>query len=140
MNKIQICIIQLLMSSFISCQALDTHKKQTGKKEVNESESFNNFYKKFHKDSLFQISRIKFPLRGINSDEMTVEDTTYIWRKEEWLMQHVIDTTLFNIKVIISDTIVEEEVTSKDPGVFVKRKFQYMKGKWFLVLYEDVSL
>ena len=140
MKKNQICSILFLISLFMSCQTRDTPEGGSNEKKVKERERFDVFYKEFHKDSLFQISRIKFPLPGINTDDMEVEDTTYFWKKEEWSMHHMVDTTLFFKKTSISDSIVEEEITSEDPGVYIKRKFQYTQGKWYLVLYEDVNL
>src|SRR5690606_32633195 len=124
---------------FMSCQMPDNPKSGSVSRKEIVIEQFNAFYREFHKDSVFQISRIQFPLPGINSDEMTVEDTIYHWKENEWLMQYMVDTTLFSRKTSISDTLVVEEITSKDPGVIIKRKFQNIEGKWYLVLYEDVN-
>lgn len=139
MKKNKVWNILFFSFLFIGCQIQDKPKSNGNNNEL-VKEQFDAFYTKFHNDSLFQISRIKFPLPGINTDEMTVEDTTYYWKKDEWVMQHMVDTTLFSKKMLISDTAVEEEITSKDPGVIIKRKFQRIKGKWHLVLYEDVNL
>lgn len=129
-----------LTSLFMGCQITDESKSKNNIRQINEKESFDVFYKQFHRDSLFQISRIKFPLPGINSDEMTIEDTSYYWKKADWLMQHMIDTTLFSRKMSVSDNIVEEVIRSNDPGFFIKRDFKSIKGNWYLVLYEDVNL
>jgi len=138
MKKIKMCIMLFSMIVFVCCRS--------GSPEGNSStvvaggETFNSFYKAFHQDSLFQISRIQFPLPGINSDDMTVNDSIYFWKKEDWLFQHMVDTTLFIRKLSITDGTAEEDITSKEPGVLIKRRFKNDRGKWYLVLYEDVNL
>lgn len=100
-------------------------------------EMFKAFYKKFHQDSVFQISRIKFPLPGINSEEMEVGDTVYYWQKKNWVVSHLVDTTLFKIKLSLSDSVAEEEITNQYPDLLIKRKFQRINGDWYLVYYES---
>ena len=71
---------------------------------------------------------------------MTVEDSLYFWNREDWLMHNAIDTSVFFKKTLVSDHLVEEVITSNEPGLFVKRKFENLEGKWYLVLYENVNL
>src|SRR5690606_20979735 len=119
----------VVLATLISCGAPETSQENIDQMKP---ESFESFYIRFHKDSLFQIDRIKFPLPGINTDEMTVEDSLYFWNKKDWLMHNAIDTSKFFKKMFGSDHLVEEVITSNEPGVFVKRKFENLKGKWYL--------
>lgn len=54
--------VTIILLTFISCDKSRTQEK----KNISNSniENFDSFYDKFHKDSLFQISRLKFPLKG----------------------------------------------------------------------------
>ena len=52
-------------------------------KSSREFEDFNIFYHKFNSDSLFQMERIAFPLPGIRTEEMSVLDSIYSWKKED---------------------------------------------------------
>ena len=136
-NKFSMSLFLIL--AFFGCQT--AVKPQSSNKVVKlEKEQFSSFYQKFHTDSLFQISRIRFPLPGINSDDMTVEDTAYHWTKGKWMMHHLVDTTSFTRKLSVSNNTVIEVITSTDSGVIIKRTFQNIKGKWFLVRYEDTNL
>jgi len=43
-------------------------------------EDFDEFFTKFRSDSIFKFTRIKFPLKGFNSDEMgTGSEQSYIY-------------------------------------------------------------
>ena len=138
--KIHFWKILVFGCSLYGCQSKDESNVGVSKKDGNGSERFEEFYQRFHNDSLYQISRIQFPLPGINSDEMSVEDSVYFWKKEGWLMHHPVDTTLFHRKATMLEGVVEEEITSDDPGVYLKRTFRVIGGKWYLVLFEDVNL
>jgi hypothetical protein len=71
---------------------------------------------------------------------MDVRDTAYYWTRDKWLMNHLVDTTVFQRKVAVSNNTITEVITSSDPGVVIKSKFENIKGKWFLVRYEDANL
>lgn len=110
----------------------------TTKRNVpDKGEVFVSFYHRFHKDSAFQISRIRFPLPGINSEAMEVGDTVYYWQKKDWVLSHLVDTTLFKRKISLSDSVAMEEITNQYPDLLIKRKFQRINGDWYLVYYES---
>lgn len=133
-------IIFIVIILTFSCrETLKTEQEDKGQ-ELNESENFYNFYKNFHQDSLFQMSRISFPLPGINTDEMTVEDTTYYWHQHKWIMHHEVNESQFKIERDVSDILVTEKILTEDPGFFIERKFESIDGKWFLTYYASVNL
>ena len=53
----------VLVVTTISCS---TSKK--GQKENADVENFDQFYNRFHSDEKFQMSRIRFPIEGVNID------------------------------------------------------------------------
>ena len=56
----------------ISCNNINTDSVQSMNNNKLESEDFDSFYLKFHRDTLFQISRIIFPLDGYNLDSENI--------------------------------------------------------------------
>jgi hypothetical protein len=106
-------------------------------------EDFNSFYEKFNTDESFQKSRIIFPLRGINTDEMSVLDTVYYWKKEDWVFFPIaeIETSQFNFSIEYQPALVTEEVVSKEfLGQVFRRKYELLNGKWYLTYQADVNL
>lgn len=134
-----VCI--LLLGSFYACSAKRTSHNQNKDTHTN-VENFANFYDRFLSDSLFQISRIKFPLPGINTEEMTLDDSVYYWKKEEWVLHEKteIDTTVFNVRRTVTDTLAVEEIFLEDSGFLIRSEFRPIDGRWYLTYYVDSNL
>jgi hypothetical protein len=131
----------LMLILALSCNNI---KKENQKIEslINKNESFNDFFNRFSTDSVFRISRVKFPLKGFNSDETDVnsKDKPYLWSKEDWAFYAEED---FNPKsedvkktdTIKTDTSVIYRIYKEDSGYDIQYKFEESKNKWFLVYY-----
>ena len=104
-------------------------------------EDFDQFYTKFHIDTVFQISRIKFPLKGhaMDTSEIPVE-----WKKNNWIMHksniYDIDTTLFNVEILSEPNNYAEKIYIEGGGFANERIFKRINGKWYLVSYIDEDL
>ncbi|WP_306352587.1 hypothetical protein [Flavobacterium sp. '19STA2R22 D10 B1'] len=102
-------------------------------------ETFESFYNKFHKDSLFQMSRIKFPLQGKLYDHGEEVE----WKKENWsLFIHSleeVDTTQYKISREITPQIITEKVWIQDSGFFSEMKYEYLNNEWFLTYYNEIN-
>lgn len=135
MNKYFIGILFISGSFLLSC------KNQGGNKTLKD-EPFDSFYVQFHADSVFQMERIKFPLPGINTDEMGTDNSEYVWEAEDWEMHYDmnLDTTEFIIEKNITDSLAIEKIYKENTGFSVERTFKKLDGKWFLVYYKDVNL
>ena len=91
-SKELLTILAVLLSTFNlinSCTAETSNKAEREKdRHTITNENFEVFYKRFYSDSLFQISRIIFPLKGFNSDEYDSElgkkNPPYFWKRKEW--------------------------------------------------------
>jgi len=101
------------------------------------AENFDNFYQRFHKDSLFQISRVKFPLKG-QQVRMTGASN---WKKENWLMIKAkageIDRTLYNVKTLKKDDSYFEGIYCKNCVFTFEMEYKLINGKWFLVYLKE---
>lgn len=111
-----------------------TPKKKSKKSKV---EDFDKFYDRFHADSAFQMSRIKFPLGG---GYHTVDNSTK-WTAENW---HLMTTRVYDVdknkyKATYSktETTFTQKVWIDSAGLFVECRFELVDGKWFLVYMND---
>lgn len=128
-NLIAFSIIILL--TFISCDKSRTQEKMN---VSNFSiENFDSFYDKFHKDSLFQISRLKFPLKGA-PDRGDINEK---WTKENWHILKTkiydVDTTQYKVSYEKHEKSFIEKVWLEDSGFSFEYKFELIDNKWFLV-------
>lgn len=116
--------------------------KSQGTNKTSNDESFDEFYARFHADSVFQMKRIEFPLPGINTDEMGTDESDYQWEEEDWEIHYDmnLDTTEFIIENNITDSLAIEKIYKENTGFSVERTFKKIGGKWFLVYYKDVNL
>lgn len=103
-------------------------------------ENFDKFYTKFHKDSLFQLSRVKFPLKG---SQVNAHGTTN-WSKEKWLMIKAkaseVDKKLYNVKTSFKGDSYFEGVYCKDCPFTFEMEYKLVNGKWFLVYLQENDL
>lgn len=110
-------------------------------------ESFDEFYKKFTTDSLFQIERVKFPWTVMTWELGEESPVKELINKEDWRFgsfyyedgyaTRQIDAYTQKIKNY-GDTI-KLEIRGVDNGIFIDYNFTKDKNKWFLVSEKDYS-
>jgi hypothetical protein len=105
------------------------------------NEKFDEFNIRFHSDSIFQISRIDFPIEGLSVSGFD----KHKWTKQNWEFMIIpvseknkIDD--YEHSLIANDTLVIERFWIPDSGFEVERQFKLIRNKWFLVYYNDISL
>lgn len=106
-------------------------------------EDFDEFYEHFLTDSAFQISRVQFPLPGINTTEMeTEEDSIYYWTKDSWIMlkKPELDSGLYEREITVTDTLATDEIYMDDAGFYFKTVFKPIEKKWHLVYMVDSDM
>ncbi len=119
------------------CRSTRTAKSEETK------EDFNTFYAHFLSDSTFQMSRITFPLPGINPTATEgEEDSVYYWQKEDWIMltKPELDTTLYERKLTVTDTLATDEIFMDDAGFYFKTMYKPVEKKWYLVYMVDSNM
>ena len=103
-------------------------------------EDFDRFYDKFHKDSIFQISRIKFPLDGAKFDS----GEEMKWSKNNWTMLKTrifdVDTTEFKIEFKKNNDSFYQKYWIENSGFWGEYKFKLIENKWYLVYAVDHNL
>jgi hypothetical protein len=105
------------------------------------SENFEEFNNKFHSDSDFQLSRIKFPLKG----KLTTSDGISDWTKKNWSFITVKVSEKqkdkeFKYSLKKSDSLVIEKYWMEDTGFSIERKFELIDNNWFLVYYNELNV
>jgi len=104
-------------------------------------ESFDEFNKKFHSDSVFQVSRVDFPIDGKHVSGFQ----QYSWTQKNWQFQAipVSDQTEigeYQHSLEKTDTLIIEKFWIPDSGFEVERQFKLIKNQWFLIYYNDINL
>lgn len=117
---------------------LDFSTKKIKKESV---ENFDEFNKKFHSDSIFQVSRVDFPIEG----EHVSGFEQHNWNPKNWQFQAIpvaekTEIGEYQHSLVKTDTLITERFWIPDSGFEVERQFKLIKGKWFLIYYNDINL
>jgi len=120
-----------------------TEANETVQAEVPESlpESFEDFSIRFYNDSMFQISRIEFPLAG----EIVEEDLNIApIEPKDWVMLKVptseIDTNEYKVEITRDSIDISERIYIEDSGVDIELKFKRIDSKWYLIYYKSIFI
>lgn len=101
---------------------------------------FKDFYQQFHKDSVFQLERITFPLEGIPNYIDSSFSGTHYWKKRDWIMHKPFDPAFSGFERTFSynEYMVEEII--KDGNHFgTMRRFYKMDDDWMLIYYAGMN-
>lgn len=94
---------------------------------------FDEFYDKFIADSIFQMSRIKFPIKGNYTDYSGSESwTEENWPLLDWDYREEIKKTTDSVSVIETDSSFYFGTFCQDCGFSFWMQFEKFDGKWFL--------
>ncbi len=107
----------------------------------NDLEDFNHFFRLFNHDTVFQISRINFPLKvKINNDDLELVD--YVIPKEKYTtinLNKKPEERDFNQQLILKKDKAVIQQRGIDNGIFIDYFFEKKDGKWQLITWVDVS-
>jgi hypothetical protein len=100
-------------------------------------ENWDDFYKKFYADSLFQVNRLdeNFIGKGFYGGE--IKKIT----KNNWAFLRTgiydIDTTRFKTKITFEKDKVKTRIYVNNSGIDIRSTFNKKNGKWYLTEYID---
>jgi hypothetical protein len=127
-HGLTVCLILLLL---LNCKS--SNKSTSKHIESTTIEDFNGFYDRFHIDSEFQMSRIKFPLSGVKIDSTSKKE----WNKDNWPLMKTriydIDTTKYKIEYKKTDNAFTQKFWLEDSDFSSEYRFELIGNKWFLV-------
>ncbi|MCP4441113.1 MAG: DUF4348 domain-containing protein [Aureispira sp.] len=107
-------------------------------KDENGNEDFNAFYQKFYEDSLFQFTRIEFPMMG---KDPKGGDERFFWTEENWSMQNPIDPDNdpeLERKVVNQGDFVQEKLLVSN-SFLIDRYYSLVGNKWYMTYYSGLQ-
>lgn len=112
-----------------------------GVKSSGDGENFERFYAKFHEDSVFQKSRVDFPLSGETSFLSSTGTQMKLWYEEDWIIHQAfdaLDTLGYEQNMISADSMIIDVIyDSRAQGI--TRYFSLKDKKWYLTFYSDFN-
>jgi hypothetical protein len=128
-------------SNFRNQEAINNDKGFAIVATVDTSEDFDDFNKQFHSDSVFQMSRIVFPIAGFYADG----EGKHQWTAKNWTLmkepvREITDTTEYKHSLYKTNSSVTEKYWIENSGFRIERRFEKKSGKWFLTFYEDTEI
>lgn len=107
-------------------------------------EGFSEFYQQFHRDSVFQMSHIIFPLQGIpdNADEETIQSGTFRWERADWNLMKPVDYQMSAYQrefIPLTDDMVMERILHENGQFGMVRRFAVISDEWHLIYYAGVN-
>ncbi|NQU31869.1 MAG: hypothetical protein HQ521_01430 [Bacteroidetes bacterium] len=125
--------------SMTSCKSIK-NKRTNDLAAESSIENFDEFYNRFHADSLFQMSRIKFPLKG-NKVDFEGEKK---WSGKNWITMKTriydVDTSEFQTDYKKTDISFIQKFWIEDSGYFSEYRFNLIHKKWYLIYANEQNL
>lgn len=103
---------------------------------------FTVFFELFNKDTVFQISRIEFPLKVkvLNSDDFEIENIVISESNYSAISLNTqSENKEYTVKPIWSKTTAKIEIRGINNGIMKDLFFEKSKGKWKLITWTDES-
>ena len=107
-------------------------------------DDFSVFYEAFHKDSMYQIEHVVFPLQGLPAyaDSITMVEGTYRFEKKDWTMHKEFNDSDNNFKrefKILGDGFIVEQIRDAQNGIGMQRRFAKRGAEWYLIYYAEIN-
>ena len=130
--------------SLLACDQARQPDSAQATESVDESEPFEEFYQRFHEDSLFQMSRITFPLEGLPAaaDSSVRASGTFRWQANEWVLHRPFDLNNPNFThelAPLSDDLVLERFSTLEGRMSIVRRFARLSDGWHLIYYSELN-
>lgn len=138
-------------SSTTTLPDLKSHDTQTtviqNQQATQPTENFDDFFRKFNTDALFQKSRTQFPLKGTFQPDPVDDDsdsTFYINRKDFFFIKltepnnNIVDG-ITSVPITGRDNKRTVVLRMEDSGVHIEYTFLLKNGEWWFVGFYDTS-
>ena len=128
-------LLSMVLMQVTACRSTRSTRSSTAR------EDFAPFYARFLTDSAFQMERTRFPLPGQKFTE-EVADSAHRWQRADWRMlrEPQLDSAYFSRNLIVSDTLVTDEITGVNSGFYFRMEYRPVDKKWHLVRMVDRDL
>ncbi len=106
-------------------------------------EDFYIFYDQYHSDSLFQLERTVFPLKGLakSVDSTRIADEV-LWQKEDWVLHKPFDDHdgTFQRAFTNMTGIVSEKISAGNGLFTIEKRYAKLAGEWHLIYYQELIM
>jgi len=106
-------------------------------------EDFYTFYDQYHTDSLFQLDRTVFPLKGLtkSADSTRIADEI-LWQEDEWVLHRPFDSQngTFDQKFTNLNGIVSELISARGGLFTIEKRYAKLSGEWQLIYYQGLLM
>jgi len=132
----------IMVICFVQCSSNKNNSTTTERL----NENFDEFYKKFTNDSLFQLDRIEFPVHGRYMDNEiagTVKNDSMTWTKQNWKIIHQIRDEYknsFKETKTVKDNSAIIKIEGIEYSLIFEQTFTLKNGKWYLTNLTDISI
>lgn len=128
-------LLSMVLIQVTACRPTQSTQSATA------AEAFAPFYDRFLTDSVFQMTRVRFPLPGQKFTE-AVADSAYRWQRADWRMlrEPQLDSTQFSRNLTVSDTLVTDEIAGVNSGFYFRMDYRPVNKQWHLVRMVDRDL
>ena len=105
---------------------------------------FADFFEQFHRDSIYQMAHITFPLEGIpaNADSATVAGDSFRWPAATWVLHRPfndMDGQFSRQFIPMSDDFVIEQIKGVNDQYGMQRRFSRREDGWYLIYYAGMN-
>jgi|GEM_PF-4112149 len=132
MKALRYIIFIVSVTSVLGCEQRES-RTEVKSEQIEAGESFDTFFTKFNRDSIFQKTRVVFPFKLIQSDGES--DTTIFIQRNGW--QYVDFSFPDKKNVVTQERVNDNEIKVllqvEDTGIHVQHLFQKKKGQWWFV-------
>lgn len=141
--------IKIILSVVALCFIFACKSNQGASKNA-DIEDFAKFRIKFYSDSIFQVSRIIFPLPGADSDiiygdekvedqeneNYLIENNKLFWKKKSWkFIETPVENKEFAVTIEKVDSVMREQIRSRETDLVITLEFSVVDNKWMLSYY-----
>lgn len=135
-------------TAFYSCKNTGSEGLSASNQVVTDGqlpEGFEAFYQQFHKDSMYQMAHIAWPLqgtKGLQIDSTTTGTQNTFWQPEEWHMMRLdlIESGDYIREMNpVGNLMVIERIRAKAVPFGIERRFaKQPNNEWELIFYSDI--
>ena len=114
--------------------------KKTNGQITPTEESFDTFFIKFAKDSIFQSSRINFPIKVVELDSENLIEQTITLTKDNYYFQNIkFDSKDYEIQKEVKNSSAKVILKGIENGIFMEMFFIKTNQKWNLKTWNNFS-
>lgn len=117
--------------------------EQTTIHQASLPEDFHEFYDQFHTDSIFQLERIIFPLKGLASSTDTTQIAEEVsWQRRNWILHKPFDNHNGTFERVFTNIggIISEQISASNGLFTLEKRYAKLSGEWHLIYYQELLM